>query len=413
MPARGHGPDTFDVLVLDGATRQGLTAVRSLGRAGLRVAAGEHAGDCDAAGRALAFRSRYCARSVVLPDLDADATAFGVAVVDFVRANPTGMVLPGGDGAIAAMRPWRDELARLGCALAIAPEPALDIASDKDRTLEIAEKLGIACPRTMLIDGEDRLDEVLAEFEFPFVLKPITSWTPEADGRLHAAEVVSRAEAASILGRCRALGIGCLAQEYAAGSREGFFFLVVAGEIRASWAHLAHRTLPALGGASVLRQSIALPRDTYGPAADLVRAIGLEGPCEVEFRRDASGRPLLMEINARLGGTIENALLSGLDFTLMTWQWATGRPVPQAGGYRPGVRTRWLRGDMRWLRNNYGRAGRPDSVPAARALAMFAAEFARTRHYDCLDVRDPGPSLAELRMTITGIRNARRTARAR
>jgi predicted ATP-grasp superfamily ATP-dependent carboligase len=402
-----------DAFVLDAATRQSLACVRSLGRAGLRVALGERVDDCDGAGKALAFRSRYSAGNVVLPDLAADARGFGAAVVDYVREHRPRMVLPGGDGSIGAMRPWREELAGLGCVLALAPEPALDIANDKDRTLEIAAKLGIAGPKTMLVDSADQLDDVLAEFEFPFVLKPTSSWMPEADGRLHAAEVVNREEAATVIAACEAAGAGCLAQEYASGRREGFFLFVVDGEIRASWAHLAHRTVPALGGASVLRESMALPPDTYESAVRLIRAIGLEGPCEVEFRRDASGRPLLMEINARVGGTIDTAMRSGVDFPLMTWQWATGQPVAGSDGYTAGVRVRWLRGDMRWLRNNSGRAGRPDSMPRGRALATFLTEFARTRHYDALDLRDLGPARAELRMTLAGLRNAQRTARGR
>ncbi len=87
-----------------------------------------------------------------------------------------------------------------------------------------------------------------------------------------------------------------------------------------------------------------------------------------------------MEINARLAGTIENAVHSGVDFPLMIWQWATGQPVNRVEGYQTGVRTRWLHGDMRWLRDNYGRVGRPDSVSRSRALWIFASEFVRTRH---------------------------------
>jgi predicted ATP-grasp superfamily ATP-dependent carboligase len=164
---------------------------------------------------------------------------------------------------------------------------------------------------------------------------------------------------------------------------------------------------PALGGASVLRESLPLLADTYSPAVSLVTAIGLEGVCEVEFRRNADNHPLLMEINARLAGTIENAVHSGVDFPLMVWQWATGQPVVPVTGYRTGVRTRWLHGDMRWLRDNHRRVGRLDSVSRSRAVSMFALEFFRTRHLDCLDRRDLAPALAELRATIHAARQPR------
>jgi hypothetical protein len=90
----------------------------------------------------------------------------------------------------------------------------------------------------------------------------------------------------------------------------------------------------------------------------------------------------------------------------MIWQWATGNPVDRVQSYRSGLRMRWLRGDMRWLMNNRGRAGRPDSMSRSRAAWTFATEFLRTPHYDCLDFRDLGPILAECRTTLASVRKS-------
>jgi predicted ATP-grasp superfamily ATP-dependent carboligase len=399
--------DSYDILILDAAYKQSLVSARSLGRAGLRVAMAECFAEYDPSLPVPAFRSRHSSRNVVLPSYATDPVAFGSAVVDFVREHPTRVVLPTGDGVIAAVAPYRERLAELGCALALAPDCALEIANDKDRTLEIARKLDIDQPKTMRIDSIGELPAVLAEFAFPFVLKPNTSWPGQAERRLVPAEVINQAEAVDVTGAFLAAGTSVLAQQWACGRREGVTLFVVGGEVMASCAHVAHRTSPALGGASVMRESIPIPEDIYVPALRLVAAIGLEGVCEVEFRRDANNRPLLMEINARLAGTIENATRSGVDFPLLIWQWAAGLPVDRIGGYRTGVRTRWLHGDLRWLRDNYGRVGRPDSVSRSRALWIFASEFARTCHYDCFDPHDPRPIMTDLRNTATIVLKSR------
>lgn len=397
----------FDVLVLDASSKQSLASTRSLGRAGLRVAVGECASECDQSASALSFRSRYSARNVVLPSVATDATAFADAVVDFIRDHPTRVVLPTADGAIMALTPCRERLDQLGCVLALAPDAALEIANDKNRTLAVAQSLGISYPKTMRISSRDDLPEVEAAFGYPFVLKPTVSFPRDSPVRLQVVEVINEAEAASAIEAYQSAGADVLAQQWASGRREGVSLFVVDGEVRAACAHMAHRTSPALGGASVLRESLPLSADIYGPAVSLVTAIGLAGVCEVEFRRDADNHPLLMEINARLAGTIENAVHSGVDFPLMIWQWATGRPVDCVTGYRAGVRTRWLHGDTRWLRDNYRRVGRPDSVSRGRAASMFALEFFRTRHLDCLDRRDLGPTVAELRATVRAVRQSR------
>jgi predicted ATP-grasp superfamily ATP-dependent carboligase len=399
----GRGPEDFDVLVLDGSCKQSLASVRSLGRRGLRVAVGECFAECDPTLPVLAFRSRYASRTVVLPSYATDPLAFGGAVLDFVRANPTRVVLPTMDGSIKALMQFREQFEQVGTVLALPSNEALEIANDKAQTLEIARKLGIAVPRTMRIDSIDEVRAMLADFEFPIVLKPSTSWAPHSIVRLQSAEAVNESEALRITQELLAAGASILAQEYACGRREGVTMLMAKGEVRAHCAHVAHRTSPALGGASVMRESLPVPAEVYQAAAELVTAIGLEGVCEVEFRRDAKNRPLLMEINARLAGTIENAVRSGVDFPLLVWQWATGSPVDRVDSYATGVRTRWLHGDMRWLRDNYHRVGRPDSVSRLRSQWMFAAEFFKTRHYDCLDLHDLGPAKAELRTTVAAL----------
>jgi len=408
--ARVHtGPASYDVLVLDARCKQSLASARSLGRAGLRVALGECLTECSAPHPVLAFHSRYSARNVVLPDITGGGAEFGAAVVEFVRENPTRVVLPTCDEAVVAMMPQRGQLAELGCVLALAPDPVLEVTLDKDRTLAVARSLGIEYPKTMRIDSTDELPTILAEFEFPFVLKPTTSWTGQSVNRLVPEEVVCEAEALDATQRFLAAGAGVLAQQWARGRREGVTLFIVNGEVLASCAHAAYRTIPALGGVSVMRESIPMSADIYAAAVKLVTAIGLQGACEVEFRRDGANRLLLMEINARLAGTIENAVQSGLDLPLMVWRWATGLPVDRVDSYRAGIRTRWLQGDLRWLVNNQRRVGRPDSVSRTRALWIFATEFVRTRHYDCLDGRDLGPIIAELRITVAAARRSWRS----
>ena len=103
------------------------------------------------------FRSRYCLRSLVLPDLVGDTAAFVAAVTEFVREHSPRVILPTGDVTIGVLREHRQKFAELGCFLALAPEAALDIANDKDRTLMLAEQLGIAQPKSLRIGAVDDL----------------------------------------------------------------------------------------------------------------------------------------------------------------------------------------------------------------------------------------------------------------
>ena len=126
--SRDAGNERFDVLILDAGYKQSLACARSLGRAGLRVALGESLAEYRPSAQLPSFTSRYCARSLVLPSYIGDAPGFADAVLDFLTAHPTRVVLPTGDATIAAITPLREKAAALGATLALAPVPALEIA---------------------------------------------------------------------------------------------------------------------------------------------------------------------------------------------------------------------------------------------------------------------------------------------
>ena len=395
-PETSGGPTHYDILILDASHKHSLTSARSLARSGLRVALGESVGQFQPRHEPPAFRSRACSHALVLPDYVTEPAAYVEAVLAFVREHKVRVVLPVGDANITLLAPHRERFKELGSMLAIASDAALEIANDKVRTLEVATKLDIPYPKSIPVNGVEDLRAAEAEFGYPFVLKPTVSWTGAVALRAVPCEVVNEAEATEATARMLATGCEVLAQQLATGRREGVSLFIVDGEMVAFCGCAAHRTTPPLGGVSAMRESIPVPDELLDAAVRLATTIGVEGPSEVEFRRDAQGRPLLMEINPRLAGTLENAIHSGVNFPLMIWQWGIGQPIEPVKSYRTGVRTRWLAGDLRWLWESVLQPGRPDSVSPARGIWTFTSEFFRTRHYDFVDRRDMRPALAEI-----------------
>lgn len=396
--------DNYDILILDAGWRTAVTSARSLGRAGLRVALGEAAGQYPEGHEPPSFHSRYCARSMTLPDYTTDPAAYLEAITAFVTEHRVRVLLPVGDASITMLAPQRKRFADVGCTLAVPSDAALEIANDKTRTLELADKLGIAYPRSVPVANAGDLRTAEEQFGYPFVVKPTVSWTGQAAERVAPTEVINEAEAVKATESYLATGCEVIAQQLASGDRISISLFVVDGQMLAYCGCTALRTTPPLGGVSVQRISIPVGKDLLDSAVNLVTAAGLEGACEVEYRCDAQGNPLLMEINPRLAGTLENAMHSGVNFPLMIWQWATGEAIEPVRSYPAGVRTRWLAGDLRWVWDSMMQSGRPDTLSPARSLWTFTSEFFRTRHYDLVDARDMRPALAEVRDTAGIIR---------
>ncbi len=297
------------------------------------------------------------------------------------------------DGSIAALRARRQDIEQI-VALALAPEAALGIAVDKVRTLTAAGELGIRLPRGTLVENAGQAEAALEEIGLPTVIKPVESWVggPDSGQRLVPAVASDQPTALAEIHRMLGHGVSVLVQEWLPGAREAVSLFMADGRVIARFAQRATRTSPPLGGNSVLRESIPLPPDIAADAERLVRAIGLDGYAEVEFRRDARGRGALMEINPRLSASVEVAVRAGVPFPRLLYKWARGETLDQSNGYQIGVRMRWLGGDVSWLKQCLAGRGGPDCESGGRAISRFAGDFLLPAGYDYLHKDDLRPA---------------------
>jgi FAD-dependent urate hydroxylase len=383
-----HG-SPIDALVADASQRQALVAVRELGRSGLAVGALDS--DRDAPGLA----SRWCSSATAVPDFVESQDAYVDALLGICAQHGPSSLILGHDGSIEALRRRRAEVERV-VGLALAPEQALTVAVDKTLTLSFAENLGMRVPRgafvTDMADAEAAIDDV----GLPAVVKPTRSWAQGAGvgQRLVAVVARTRSEALTAIRAVLSAGNEVVLQEWLPGDREAISFFHARGRTWARFAQRADRTFPPLGGNSVVRESIPLPEDLAPAAERLICELGLDGYSEVEFRRDAEGRGALMEVNPRLSASVEIAARAGVPFPRLLHDWVSGAPLKEASGYRTGLRMRWLGGDLSWLKSVLKQSSGPDVPSRARALAMFARDFAKPMRYDYLDRSDPRPALS-------------------
>jgi predicted ATP-grasp superfamily ATP-dependent carboligase len=376
----------YDALVLDARLRQALLTIRSLGRRGLRVAAvGTSASEP-------AFSSRWCQQAFVCPAAEGSEAyvAYLEQLLDHTRAR---VLIPCSDATIALLRCHRERLEQR-VRIALAQEPALGIAINKEQTLAAASRLGLGVPRAVAVTTVTEVGAALREIGLPAVIKPVESWSSNGQqgARIVSQLVTTAGEAYRAVEELTRFGGSTLFQEFLTGRRESLSFFYANGDIYARYAFWGKRTNPPLGGIYVLRQSIPVPEDTGGQAERLVREIDLEGYCQVEFRRDSLGKPYLMEINPRLNLGIEVAVRAGVDFPYLLYQWATEQSIERVPSYRVGGRMRYLPGDIAATIAAVQQRGRPGVPSPARAIFDFCLSFLTPTGYDYADWRDPLPA---------------------
>ena len=329
------------VLILDGSARSALAATRSLGRRGVPVVV------ADETKRTLAGASKYCSESFTYPSPTANLRGFLSTVKAECSRRGIRVIFPMTEISMAAVLKHGEEFKNFQ--LPFAEFPTFDALTDKWNLMRLAQRLNITIPQTHYIADAQSLQRVYPILKFPVVLKPYRSmiWT---NGRCTAASV-KYAESVHQLERTVAQyeyfgSHPFLLQEYIRGQAHGIFALYNRGELVASFAHRRLRENPPSGGVSVLCESTEKNPEAWRMARTLLDHMAWHGVAMAEFKVTPDGKPYLMEVNGRFWGSLQLAIDAGVDFPWLLYQLAMGRAVDPVDGYRTGVRSRCLLGDL-------------------------------------------------------------------
>ncbi|MCA1816665.1 MAG: ATP-grasp domain-containing protein [Acidobacteria bacterium] len=403
------------VLVLDGNENQAVACVRSLARAGHAVSVGADTGWSKAGW------SRRCRETFVYPAPQQDAAAFVARVAEeAARASGT-LVLPLTERTTLPLSAARAQVLEAGGRMVLPPHETVLRAFDKEQTTRLAASLGVAVPRTELIADGAQARAAAASLPFPVVLKPRSSEEVSADGKVTAtgAPLYARdareflSAYAEVSRRARAV----LAQEFVAGEGAGYFALMRGGELRAEFAHRRLRDVRPTGSGSAVRVSVEPDARVREAALAILGALGWHGVAMVEFRVRADGVPVFLEVNGRFWNSLALAVYAGVDFPALVAEMAERGDVRRVGGYRAGVRCRWLLGDARHAAEVL--RGAPRGYPVAfpsrlRTLVNLFVPVRGTFH-DNFASDDPLPELGDwvdflFRRLPAGARRKRRDA---
>lgn len=301
------------VFITDADYKHTLGAVRSLGGEGVYVIAGS------SSERSQSFYSKYCKEKVVYPDPRKEKE-FISFMLDYVKNNKIDVLLPIGYLITTVLSKYKDKFSPY-VRMPIADYNSMKIASNKDRTMELAKNLGIKIPKMF-----DDINEIES---FPVVIKEI-----KESGRIwyiNSFEELSKFKSGD-----------SIIQEYIHGEGYGFFALFNKGEPKAIFMHKRVREYPITGGPSTVAKSIYVPK-LKKLGLKLLESLNWHGVAMVEFKKDSvDGEFKLMEINPKFWGSLDLAIASGVDFPYLAAKMARDGDIEPVFEYETGVKFRWL-----------------------------------------------------------------------
>ncbi len=318
-------PPAPTAVVADVGWVNGLAAIRSLGRHGVRALAVDHRP------WALGFRSRY-ATPVVVPDPGVDEDGFVAALARL------GETLTAPVPAFATHDEHVNVLARradeLGDAYRLC-SPAWEVLEriqSKRHQLETAIACGVPVPETRHPAAAGEALAAARELGYPVMVKPSD---PIGFKRLHNRQAF-RCQTDSELESAYAQTepFEPMVQEYVPGGDEGLYtlgsYVAADGEALGVFTGRKLRQTREHMGVCRVAEAVWVP-EVAEHGLRLLRALGFHGISQVEFKRDPrTGAHKLIEVNPRLWQWHGLATACGVDLTHIAYLDLVGRrPQPR------------------------------------------------------------------------------------
>jgi predicted ATP-grasp superfamily ATP-dependent carboligase len=348
----------------------GLAAIRSLGRHGLRVLA------VDNRTYALGFRSRY-AEPRLAPDPIDDEPGY-IAALKAIADETDGLlpIFPTHDEHLNAIARHAGDLGDRWR----FPFPSWDVlesVQSKRHQLDTAESIGFPIPRTFHPRTAEEALQAGAEVGFPLVVKPAAN---VGFRRTHKVQLF-RCENAEELRDAyeQAAPFEPMVQELVPGGAEAMYtlgsYLSPTGEALGLFSGRKVRQTRGFTGVARVGEAV-WGDEVVDQGLALLRALRFHGLSQVEMIRDPrDGRYKLIEVNPRLWQWHGLASAVGVDLPWIAYRDLTGDPLPPVLRHASGKR--WAITVMAGASHAVQRRPYVDAVFARDDPKPAAVHFAR------------------------------------
>ncbi len=374
----------MSVLVTDGHFRKTLAVVRSLGSKGIDVTVGERTF------LNTSFFSKYCSRRLVYPSPRQRPGQFIEFFLNEIKKNHYECIFPMEEETLLLLAKYHLEISRYTYFLSPDLEK-IEFVRDKGNLMQFAEAHGVPIPKTHYLPPTQSLPPWGGGEGLGYVIKPRIS-----SGSFGIVYVKERKELSTSYQSVHQRFPYPLIQEWIpdGGGTYGISALFDEGSnVKAAFVHKKLRMYPIEGGPSALGEGIEHPQ-IMELGLSLLKSLNWVGVGMVEFKVDPrDGIPKLMEINPRFWGSLQLAIVSGVDFPCLLLKMARRESFEPVLRYRVGKRFRWfLLGDILHFLNN------PNRFHLRPSFFRF---FDPNTTYDIFSRDDPLPLLGSVATFFT------------
>lgn len=322
----------MSALITTANSPKALISTRSLGRMGIDVST------ADKKKYALSSLSRYSKDFFLYPSPKDAPIEFIRELTSLVKKHKHDVLMPVHSEDTYLIAKYKSRLDPF-IKVPLHDYSNITAVNNKASLMQVARDLGIPIPNTYYIEDLGMLSQIAEEIEFPAVIKLRETSSSIGLSYVNSKEELISKYKETILKYDLSPSNYPLIQEYVEGDGYGVSVLFNQGDLRAKFTHKRLREYPISGGPSTYRISVKEPK-MEDIATRLLEYFNWHGVAMVEFKMGGNNKPVLMEVNPRFWGSLNQAIQSGVDFPYLLYNMALDGDVKPVLNYKIGVKTK-------------------------------------------------------------------------
>lgn len=325
------------ILILDGQHKNSLAIIRHLGQTHLyeiHVVSYQKF--------SISFYSKYAQKKFVITDPKKDPESYITELLQLLQNEHYLVLIPVSYISFILCSAHKEEILK-HTHIIIASEESIKTASSKIATYRLAHQLNIPYPTFIEVHHID--DISTTDTSYPCVIKaPYEIGKTAVEYAGNENELIEK-----YTKMCKDYKFNeklPIIQKYIQGDGVGFFAFYQKGICKRFFVHKRLREYPFTGGVSTAAEGF-YNSQVIEDGKKILDRLQWEGVAMVEFKKDNStGLYNIMEINAKFWGSLDLALVSGVNFPQMMIDDALHKEIPFSDNYKL-LRYQWiLNGDL-------------------------------------------------------------------
>ena len=288
------------ILIMDGLQKNTLAAIRTLGREEYYIGVISNYQKL----LTLGFYSKYCKEKYTISGSVGNIDRYANEILDLIKNTNFDVLLPVSLKSYLAVSKYKEKFEK-AINVTVPDWGKMQIAYNKDKTMEFATNIGIPIPKTQLLQDKSDLNEIE---KYPVVIK-----SSDAAG-CFVKYSNNRKEIEENFGELNSKSkTNIIAQEYIRGFGCGFYGVYNKGELIAHFLHKRLKEFPITGGPSAVAESY-FDEKLFKYGKKLCDALKWHGPIMAEFKYDVENDEYkLIEINPKLWGSLDLTIAAGVN----------------------------------------------------------------------------------------------------